>query len=134
LTYRLFLELGRDDHLPDVSTLGRFRARIGSAGHQALFHSIAAQAREYGLVKDRLRLKDATHVIADIAIPAGLRLVAQARNRLLCAAEPFDRERVAGERIRVETIRTMTDGGGDEGRLIARVDHLRDIVTWWTLA
>ena len=55
-----------------------------------MFHVVLGQAREYGLVKDRLRLKDATHVLADIAIPAGLQLVAQARNKLLTAAEPVD--------------------------------------------
>jgi transposase len=130
LGYRWFLGLGRNDHLPDVSTLGRFRSRIGVDGHKALFHSLLKQAREYGLVKDRLRIKDATHVIADIAVPAGLTLVAQARNRLLNALEPFDLDRVTGERVRIETMRTCTDGRGNEERLIARIDHLRDILAW----
>ncbi len=128
--YRWFLGLGREDHLPDVSTLGRFRARLGAEGHKALFHALLGQAREYGLVKDRLRIKDATHVVADIAIPAGLTLVAQARNRLLLAVEPFAAERTAGERVRIETIRTSTDGRAADVRLIARIDHLRDILAW----
>ena len=130
LAYRWFLGLGRDDHLPDLSTLGRFRTRIGAEGHKALFHALLEQAREHGLVKDRLRIKDATHVVADIAVPAGLTLVAQARNRLLSAAQPFDVERTTGERIRIETIRTSTDGRADDVRLIARIEHLRDILAW----
>jgi len=130
LAYRRFLGLGRDDHLPDVSTLSRFRARLGVEGHRDVFDGLVAQARTQGLVKDRLRIKDATHVLADIAIPAGLQLVAQARNKLLCAAEAFDSERVAGERVRIETIRTMTDTCGNEARLVARVEHLRDILGW----
>ncbi len=130
LAYRRFFGLGRDDYLPDVSTLGRFRARLGADGHKNLFHALLAQARDYGLVKDRLRIKDATHVIADIAIPAGLQLVAQARNKLLTAAEPFDGERVAGERVQIETIRLTTDGKGNEDRLLARIAHLRDILAW----
>ena len=130
LAYRRFLKLGREDHLPDVSTLGRFRARLGAEGHKALFHAVVSQARNYGLVKDRLRLKDATHVLADIAIPAGLQLVAQARNRLLLAAEPFDAERVAGERVRIDAIRQSSDSCGNEARLVARVEHLRDILAW----
>jgi IS5 family transposase len=130
LAYRRFLGLGRDDHLPDVSTLGRFRARLGTEGHKGLFHAVLSQARSYGLVKDRLRLKDATHVLADIAIPAGLQLVAQARNKLLAAAEPFDAERVAGERVHINTIRQTTDGCGNEARLLARIEHLRDILAW----
>jgi transposase len=130
LAYRRFLGLGRNDYLPDVSSLGRFRARLGADGHKALFHGLLAQARDYGLVKDRLRIKDATHIIADIAVPAGLQLVAQARNKLLTAAEPFDSERVAGERVHIETIRLTTDGKGNEDRLLARIAHLRDILAW----
>jgi transposase len=130
LAYRRFLGLGRDEYLPDVSTLRKFRARLGVEGHKALFHGLLAQARGYGLVKDRLRLKDATHVLADIAIPAGLQLVAQARNKLLAAAAPFDAEQVAGERVHIETIRTSTDDQGNEARLLTRIEHLRDILTW----
>ena len=130
LAYRRFFGLGRDDHLPDVSSLGRFRARLGADGHKELFHALLAQARSHGLVKDRLRIKDATHVLADIAIPAGLTLVAKARNQLPVAAEPFDKERVTGERVRIETIRESTDGCGNDARLIVRVEHLRDILAW----
>ncbi len=130
LAYRRFLRLGRNDHLPDVSSLGRFRARLGGDGHMELFQALLGQARRHGLVKDRLRIKDATHVLADIAIPAALQLVAQARNKLLVAAEPFDSERVAGERVQVETIRESSDGRGNDARLTARVDHLRDILAW----
>lgn len=130
LAYRWFLGLGRDDHLPDKSRISRFRARIGAEGFQNLFDALLAQARRHGLVRDRLRIKDATHVIADIAVPAGLTLVAQARNKLLAAAEPFDAERVAGERVRIETIRASTDTRADDARLLARIEHLRDILAW----
>jgi IS5 family transposase len=130
LAYRRFLGLGRHDHLPDVSTLRKFRHRLGAEGHGNVFHALLEQARKYGLVKDRLRLKDATHVLADIAIPAGLQMVAQARNKLLNAAEPFEPEQVSGERVRLEAIRESTNGGDNEARLLARVAHLRDILSW----
>ena len=130
LAYRRFLGLGRNDDLPDIGTLRKFRARLGVEGHQKLFHGMLAQARGYGLLKDRLRLKDATHVLADIAIPAGIGLVAQARNKLLTAAEKFAAEHVAGERVQIETIRTSTDKESNESRLLARIEHLRDILAW----
>jgi len=130
LAYRRFLGLGRNDHLPDIGTLRKFRARLGVEGHKELFHGLLAQARAYGLLKDRLRLKDATHVLADIAIPAGIELVAQTRNKLLTAAEKFAVEHVAGERVQIETIRTSTDKEGNEARLLARIEHLRDILAW----
>ena len=132
MAYRMFLGLGRNDHLPDVSTLRGFRRRLGVDGHKDGFHALVSQARAHGLVKDRLRIKDATHVLADIAIPAGLQLIAQARNKLLTAAERFAAECVLGERVRIESIRTSTDSLGNEARLVARVEHLRDILEWAT--
>lgn len=132
IAYRLFLGLGLNDHLPDVSTLRGFRSRLGVEGHKAVFHQLLTQARSHGLVKDRLRIKDATHVLADIAIPAGLQLIAQARNKLLTAAERFAAECVVGESVRIESIRMSTDSQDAEARLIARVEHLRDILEWST--
>ena len=130
LAYRRFLGLSRDDPLPDVSTLRKFRARLGVEGHQGTFHALVGQARGYGLVRDRLRLKDASHVLADIAIPAGIQLVAQARDKLLDAAEKIAPEDVAGERVQIEAIRSRTDQESPEARLVARVEHLRDILAW----
>lgn len=130
MAYRCFLGLGLKDHLPDKSTLSRFRGRIGAEGFQKLFDALLAQARQHGLIRDRLRIKDSTHVIADIAVPAGLTLVAQARDRLLRDAEPFEELRVAGERVRIDTIRTSTDTQADDTRLVARIEHLRDILAW----
>lgn len=130
MAYRRFLGLGLSAKLPDSSTLRKFRGRIGAEGHRQVFHALLEQARGHGLVKDRLRLKDATHVLANIAIPAGLQLVAQARNKLLLAAEPFDAEQVAGERVRTETIRTSIADSDNEARLVARIEHLRDILAW----
>jgi len=129
IAFRWFLCLGLDDHLPDSSSLSYFRSRLGTEGFQAVFHEIVAQAREHGLIKDRLRVKDATHVIADVAIPATLQLVAQTRNRLLAAAEAFAADRVTGERSRIEMIRQAAGAAKDE-QLEARITHLREILEW----
>jgi len=129
IAYRMFLGLGRNDHLPDVSTLRGFRSRLGVEGHQRVFHSLFSQACGHGLLKDRLRIKDAAHVLADIAISAGLQLIAQARKKLLTVAERFAADCVEGECARVEAIRTTTYPQGNEACLVARVEHLRDIST-----
>jgi hypothetical protein len=98
IAYRMFLGLGRNDHLPDVSTLRGFRSRLGVVGHQKVFHE----------------------------------LIAQARNKLLAAAERFSIDDVLGERARIESIRETIDSQGNEARLVARVEHLRDILEWVT--
>lgn len=130
VAYRYFLGLSLADELPDPSSLCVFRGRLGVDGYRGIFGEVVAQARELGLVKDRLRLKDATHVIADVAIPSALALVAQVRDRLLKTVEPFDQLRVEGERARLEMIRISGEGSSNEERLAARVTHLREILAW----
>src|SRR6266498_5031354 len=130
VAFRYFLNLALTDALPHPSLLTVFRARLGEDLYQQIFDGVVSQARAAGLVKDRLRLKDATHVIANIAIPATIRLVAQTRQRLLSTAEPFAPDQVAAERAQALAIRTATSDLSDEERLLARVTHLRQIVAW----
>ncbi len=79
-------ELPIDARLPHHSTLSLFRTRIGAAGFVKLFDEPLGMARAYGLVSDTLRLKDATHIYADIAVPTAMGLFAQLRDRMLAAA------------------------------------------------
>lgn len=130
LAFRYFLQVDVYNKLPDPSSLCRFRGRLGKQGFREVFDKVVAMAREHGLVKDRLRLKDATHVIAGVAIPATLTLVAQIRDKLLAAAEPFDADCVEGHRINITLVREATKGQGNEQQLLMRVNHLREILAW----
>jgi transposase len=127
IAYRFFLRLSMREPLPAPSSLCYFRGRLGLEGFRRVFRDLISQAREHGLVKDRLRIKDATHVIADVALPTTLALVAQVRDKLLGAAEPFEACRVAGERGNLEVLRASSAGRSLEERLAARVAHLREI-------
>jgi transposase len=128
VAFRFFLDLGLDSGLPHPSLLSYFRQRLGPEMHQKLFDAVLAQAREHGLVKDRLRLKDATHVLANIAIPSTIRLLAQTREQLLDAALAFLPEWVAEHRQVALAIRATTADLDDDERLLARVSHLRQVV------
>lgn len=130
LGYRWFLQLGAGSPLPDPSSLCYFRGRLGVDGFRKVFRHVIGEAREQGLVKDRLRLKDASHVIANIAVPTTLALVARIRDELLAAAEAFDPLRVEGERVNIILVREATAGQDQEQRLIARVTELRDLLAW----
>ncbi len=130
VAFRYFLDLSLDSRLPVPSLLSQFRTRLGEERHQAVFDEVVRQARAHGLVKDRLRLKDATHVVANVAIPSTLVLVAQVRQRLLEALRPYASQRVAEEEVEAATIRTATADLKDRERLAHRVAHLRQIVTW----
>jgi transposase len=130
LAFRYFLNLALTDTLPHPSLLTVFRARLGARLYQQIFDGVVGQARAAGLVKHRLRLKDATHIIANVGIPSTIRLVAQMRQRLLSTAEPFAPDQVLAERAHVLAIRTATSDLSDEERLLGRVTHLRQIVAW----
>ena len=127
---RFFLDLSLESRLPVPSVLTPFRMRLGVDRHHALFDQVVTQAREQGLVRDRLRLKDATHVLANIAVPSTLRLVAQTRQRLLEAARPDAPERVAAEEAETARLRQATADLTDVDRLAHRVAHLRAMVAW----
>jgi transposase len=130
MAFRYFLGMNARDLPPDASTLSVFRGRLGVEGFHRVFHELVALGRAQGIVKDRLRLKDATHVIANMAVPSALMLVAQARDKLLTAAQPFAAELVAGERINVQLLHERTVDQQPEARLQCRVDQLCDILAW----
>jgi len=130
LAFRYFLQVGYKFRPPHSSSLSYFRGRLGEEGFCQIFDGLVGQARRAGLVKDRLRLKDASHVVANIAVPTTLTLVAQIRDRLLAAVEPFDAVWAAGQRIEVNLLRERTRDQADEARLAARVTHLRELVAW----
>jgi transposase len=130
MAYRLFLDIGSATQLPHHTTMTYFRDRVDADALQEIFHAILGQARELGLVRDRLRLKDATHLIANIAIPSTIRLVAQTREQVLDAAEPFAPEQVALEWQHVDVISSAGDDLPDTERLLLRVQHLRSVLAW----
>jgi transposase len=130
VAYRYFLDLSIDSQLPTSGLLSQFRQRLGEKRHEALFHEVVSQARQKGLVKDRLRLKDATHVIANIAVPSAIRLVAQVRQRLLKSVKPYAAKQVEAEEQRAEQIRQLSDDLSGDERLLMRVQHLRTVVAW----
>ncbi|MBV9692638.1 MAG: transposase [Alphaproteobacteria bacterium] len=125
MAFRWFLDLPLHDRVPNHTDGTYFRQRLGAERFVQLFQELVTQAREAGLVKDHLRLKDATHLIADVTDVQPLALVAQVRERLLQAAAPFFADWVQAQRATIETLRQTTAEWGDDERLTARVEHLR---------
>jgi transposase len=136
MSVRLFLNIGWQTKLPHHTSMTYFRQRVGADAIQKIFDDVVAQARGMGLVRDRLRLKDATHVIANIAVPSTIRLVAETRDEVLDAAELFAAEKVAWEWQRVDGLSAMIDDEdsstdlADTERLLRRVEHLRSVLAW----
>jgi transposase len=128
VAFRYFLDLSLHSGLPHHTLLTYFRERLGADQHQRVFDAVVGQARQHGLVKDRLRLKDATHIIANIALPSTIRLVAQTREQVLAAAEPLWPEWVAAQHEQTAKLRLLTESLSDAERLLQRVTQLRQVV------
>ncbi len=125
IAFRFFLDLHAEDELPNHTTSTYFRQRLGEVRFEKVFQELVGQARELGLVKDRLRLKDATHMLGDIADLRPLERVAQVRDRVLDAAENFFAAWVLDQREQVEVLRQSTAELADDERLAHRLAHLR---------
>jgi transposase len=130
LLFRWFLQVPLGYRLPDPTSLTKFRGRLGADGFKKIFDRLIAAAREANLVRDRLRLKDATHVIANIAVPTTLGLLAQLRDRMIGAIEPIDPEAAQGYRIEADRIRLETENAQDEIKLQQRLELVIDILAW----
>ena len=66
LAGKWFVGLQPEEAGPDHSALCRLRSRLGADKFQAIFNQIVQQARAAGLVHDRLRILDATHLAAKV--------------------------------------------------------------------
>lgn len=130
IAFRWFLQLPVRCEPPDATTLCKFRARIGAEGFQKVFNQIIQQARDAGIIKDRLRLKDASHVIAAVAVPSTLQLLGQLRDRFLKEIAELDISVAEGFRVSAELIREQTAKLDASIRLEKRVELLRDILVW----
>src|SRR5580700_3375785 len=127
--FRWFLAFPLHWQVPNHTGGTYFRKRIGAERFAQVFQELIRQAREAGLVKDRLRLKDATHLLADVADVRPLQLAAQVRERLLQAASPLFAAWVAEQRVHIETMRQTTAEFADDERLAARLEHVREMAT-----
>jgi|HubBroStandDraft_1064217.scaffolds.fasta_scaffold65242_1 transposase len=127
MAFRWFLGMGLHVALPNHTNGTHFRQRLGEKRFQQIFQDIVTLARERGLVSDRLRLKDATHVFADVAELQPLALAAQVREHLLRAADPFFPDWVATQHLHADIISQTTAEMPDAQRLNARVEHLEEM-------
>lgn len=81
--FRYFAGLGISEDTPDDTTLVVFRKRLGEERFKRLFDDVVLKAKEKGLIKDTLKILDATHIIADIAIPSTVNLLRHGRRRII---------------------------------------------------
>jgi len=81
--FRYFAQIKIEDPLPDDTSLVVFRKRLGEERFERIFDKFIEQCKEKGLLKERLKAIDATHIVADVAIPSAVNLLREGRKRIL---------------------------------------------------
>jgi len=64
-SFKWFLGLSVDEASPDHSTLSIFRERLGVDRFREIFNEIVGIAKDRGLTDEKLKMVDATHILAD---------------------------------------------------------------------
>jgi transposase len=101
IAIKWFIGLNLDDSSYDHSALGRFRDLLGEERWKDIFFSLLRQIENAGYIKDKDYV-DATHVIANIAIPGTIDLLRQGIKDVMKAiqeADPNLYEELGGEKI-----------------------------------
>jgi len=83
--FRCFVGIKIEDPLPDDTSLVVFRKRLGEERFERIFDKFVKQCKEKGLLKEKLKIVDATHIVADVAIPNTVELLREGRERILKA-------------------------------------------------
>ncbi len=81
--YRYFVGLSIHDPTPDDTTLVVFRARCRKDRFERLFNRVVEQCKKENLLRERLKIVDATSMDADVAIPNTVNLLRQGRRVII---------------------------------------------------
>lgn len=96
ILYRYFIGLQIHDPTPDDTSLVVFRDRLGKARFDRFFNRIVLQAKDKDLLKERLRIADASKVIADISIPNKVNLLHQGRKLIIKTISKLNPKKAKG--------------------------------------
>lgn len=83
ILYRYFVGLRIHDSTPDDTTLVVFRTRCGQERFERLFDRVVQLCKEKNLLRERLKIVDATAIDADVAIPNTVNLLRQGRRVII---------------------------------------------------
>ena len=116
LLYREFVGLGWNDRVPDSSVLSRFRTRVGPQRIKRVLDDLINKGRAIGLLGDKRRVVDGTHIAAKVAKRTRRELCAEGRRYVLNALRRINPELAKDLKSRFPPVRSG-EFGGPEARL-----------------
>jgi len=79
ILYRYFIDLSIDESIPDDTTLVVFRKRCGSVRFERLFNRVVEQCKKKGILKENLKILDATAIEGNVSVPNRVNILRQGR-------------------------------------------------------
>ena len=107
ITYNIvakwFIGLEVEDKSFDHTTISKFRTMLGKKAFDKIFYKILEKIKEAGCIsEDDILLADATHIIADVAVPTVSELIRQGSRKVLDTLKKIDPE--IESKVKLETI------------------------------
>lgn len=125
LLYRAFVGIPLDQPVPDDTTLVRFRDRIGHEGLEQVWATFRERVAAIHLLGRTRRVWDATHTVANIAVPSLAGLLRQGRAHVLRQIQrvaPEEAARLAPEYLTPMPLRPREPG--EAARQLAQEERL----------
>jgi len=107
ITYNIvakwFIGLEVEDKSFDHTTISKFRTMLGKKSFDKIFYKILDEIKQAGCIsEDDILLADATHIIADVAVPTVSELIRQGSRKVLDTLKKIDPE--IENKVKLETI------------------------------
>ncbi|MEK6775444.1 MAG: IS1182 family transposase [bacterium] len=112
-----FIGLEVDDRSFDHSTISKFRTMLGKEMFDEIFYKLLGNIREAGCITaEDILIADATHIIADVAVPTVAELIRQGNRKVLSALRKIDPE--IDKKIKLEVM---------QGKIKSRVESKKQL-------
>jgi transposase len=127
-----FIGLNLDDNAYDHSALGYFRDKLGNDKWDEVFYQILKQIQDAGFSKGDTQYIDATHVIANIAIPGTIGIIRQGITEVLKSLKKVDHrlyKELGGKKqaLKKEKVHNLNQKEKEE-RLVVIVKEARSVI------
>ena len=93
--FRYFTGLAITEDTPDDTTLVVFRRRLGEERFKELFDRIVIKAKDMGIIEGKLKLLDATHIHADIALQGTVNFLRNGRSKVIKRIEKINQDKAS---------------------------------------
>jgi len=127
ILFRYFTGLAITEDTPDDTTLVVFRKRLGETRFKKLFDEVVIKAKDMGIIEGKLKILDATHIHADIALQGSVNFLRDGKSKVVKKIEKTDPEEASRLKERYVNENKLY-GSPDESEIKKEIDLTREFI------